>query len=310
MVVTSNSLNERPITKYLYGELREVMKKIDKSIFKELVEIRFGINKPLCLFFQNSLVFITKNGEFTDDYKSAFYTTKEMVEGSLQLMCENSIYAMSEKLKSGFLTLPGGHRAGICAHTVCEGGKIVSIRDISAISIRIAHQCIGFAEKIIDEITDGKHIKNTLVISPPRCGKTTLLRDIARLLGGGKFLFKTAIVDERSEIAAMYKGKAYNDVGFLTVVMDNCPKAEGILMLLRSMTPDVIITDEIGGDDDVYAIRNLINAGVKIICSCHGYDEEDASRRGRLGELIKQRIFEKIIILSAREGVWTIERVY
>jgi len=278
------------------------------QIQKSIQEIRLRINCPATITMDKTY-FLKNGGEFSRSALDAIYVNQDMLKSTADKMCQNSIYSVQNELKHGFLTLVGGHRAGVCGKTIVENGKIIHLSEISSINLRIAHEIKGAANKVIAYITEGG-VSNTLIISPPSCGKTTLLRDIARQLASEEFMLRVGIVDERSEIAAVFKGEAQNDIGFLSDVYDGCPKAEGMLMLLRAMAPDVIITDEIGSEKDEMAIFSLINAGVRVICTAHGYDKEDLVRREGIGKLIKNNIFEKIIVLSRKNGAGTIERMY
>ncbi len=221
-------------------------------------------------------------------------------------MCRGSIYAVQPTLVRGYLTLAGGHRVGVCGSVTVENGNVKYMGDISAICIRIAREVKGVSDKFMNTIESGGRIFNTLIISPPGCGKTTVLRDIARNLGNR---YRVCIADERSEIAACVGGASQNDIGKYTCVLDGVPKGVGIEMLLRTMSPEVIITDETGSFDEEKAIYQVINCGAKIITSVHGYSEKDVSRRKYIGSLIENGVFERIIVLSDRCGPATVEKV-
>ncbi len=221
----------------------------------------------------------------------------DAVRRTAERLCQNSIYARQGDLRQGFVTIAGGHRAGICGRTVVEDGKVHHLADISSVNLRVAHQILGAADRVMPSIVQGTDILNTLVISPPAAGKTTLLRDIARQLGGGTYRFRVGLLDERGEIAAMYRGEAQNDVGFLTDVYDGCPKAEGMRMLLRGMSPQVLITDEIGTRADGEAITEAVYSGVSVICSLHGIGKEDALSKEGIGTLLRNGIFRRVIVL-------------
>lgn len=205
----------------------------------------------------------------------------------LNFICRGSVYSSQNTLKDGFVTLEGGHRVGVCGRlsTVGEGAML----EPSALCFRVARQVRGAAEKI-----EGYLGGNVLIISPPGCGKTTMLRDAARIMGN---IAPICVVDERSELAAVAHGVPQLDVGKYACVLDGVKKAKGMLMALRAMSPEVIVTDEIGAEEDAEAIYSLINAGVRIVTTVHGYGREDAVRRGRLRELLEKKIFSAVITL-------------
>ncbi|MBQ7032701.1 MAG: stage III sporulation protein AA [Clostridia bacterium] len=220
------------------------------------------------------------------------------IQRTASRMCQNSVYARQEELRSGFVTLPGGHRAGFCGRTVAEDGQVRCLTEISSINLRIAHEVPGAADNVLPALVHGKDVYNTLVVSPPGAGKTTLLRDIARQLGSEKYGFRVGIADERGEIAAMYRGTPQNDIGIFTDVYDGCPKAQAMQMLLRGMAPQIVITDELGGPEDEKAVRALTYAGVRVICSIHGASREDALARPGIGELLRAGVFRKTVLLG------------
>jgi len=226
-------------------------------------------------------------------------TASDIAE-TVERISQYSLYAMEEELRMGYITLPGGHRVGVVGKTVVEDGSIRTIRPISGLNIRISRAVKGCGDKILPQILN----HNTMIISPPGCGKTTLLRDIIRLMSD-KSKLTVGVVDERSEIGGSYKGVPQNDVGIRTDILDGCPKAEGMILLLRAMSPDVIAVDELGGEGDALAVENVCNAGIKIICTVHGYGLEDVRKKPNLRDLIDKKIFTKFVVLKAagKEGI-------
>lgn len=296
-------------------EIRDIIKKVDELVFEEVDEIRLRTNKPLMLYGVNGDSSLDKYGQKVSDINNAYIVTESNIIRTLELMSENSLYAYQEEIKNGFITLKGGHRVGICGKVICEKNEIKTIKSISALNIRIARQVKNCAREIIPLLKNRDSIYHTLIISPPNCGKTTLLRDIIRLMSNGDKEFsikgyKVGLVDERSEIAACYKGIAQNDVGIRTDILDACPKPQGMLMLIRSMSPHIIATDELGTLQDIHAVEQAINAGIKIITTAHAGNIEELSRRSGIGDLYKSGLFERIIVLSSKKGAGAIEDVY
>ncbi len=206
------------------------------------------------------------------------------IKNILAFICRGAVYSSQNTLSEGFVTLEGGHRVGVAGRLAGD-----AMLEPSALCFRIAREIPGAAQKIAPYL-DG----SVLIISPPGCGKTTMLRDAARILGER---LPVCVVDERSEIAAAVRGVPRLDVGRYTCVLDGVKKARGMMMALRSLSPRYIITDELGPDEDCEAAYALADAGVSLITSVHGYGPEDAARRGRLGELLDRGIFASVITL-------------
>ncbi len=299
----------------LSQDVRNIIKKISVKRLEAAEEIRLKTGKPLMLYDNMAGWFVGSQGNLSEDEKNAYIVKQDDIDQSLEIMSNSSVYAVQDELKNGFITIQGGHRVGLTGKVVMNKERVSVIKDISAMNIRISKQIIGAADDVMKHIMrDENSLWNTLIISPPQCGKTTMLRDIARQLSYGIKAYgftgkKVGIVDERSEIAGCYKGVPQNDVGPRTDVLDACPKAYGMTMMIRSMSPDVIITDEIGMEQDISALRQVFNAGVKIITSVHGYSREDILSRPVLRDLLAEKMFEKVIILSKSRGTGTIEEV-
>ncbi|HHW66734.1 MAG: spoIIIAA [Defluviitaleaceae bacterium] len=293
--------------------LKNLFCKISEQEFQRIQEIRLRANQPVMIVKDSGFWFITLGGHLSKDIEQAFRTDPRDLADTLQMMSDYSIYAFEEEIRNGYITLQGGHRVGIVGKVIMENGYIKTMRYIGGMNIRISHQVIGCASKLLPYLLNEKTVFHTLIISPPRCGKTTLLRDVIRQISNGippKFNGVTVgVVDERSEIAGCYQGIPQNDIGMRTDVLDCCPKAEGMRMLLRSMSPDVIAVDEIGKSEEIYAIEDAMNAGVKLICTVHGSSLLDIQRKPVLKELIDKKIFERMVILSYRNGPGTIENI-
>lgn len=295
--------------------IKEIIMKVPDEYVMELEEIRIRLGKPLMIYSNKHDYMITGKGDITEQLDRAYTATREDCDNTMQLLSNYSIYAIEEELKSGYITLKGGHRVGIVGRGIIENGKIKALKNISGFNIRIARQVIGAADNLIKHIVrKDNDIYNSLIISPPQCGKTTLLRDMIRQLSSGvKFGnfkgVKVGLVDERSEIAGSYQGAPQNDVGPRTDVLDACPKSQGLIMLIRSMSPQVLATDEIGSRADMEALYEALNAGIRVITTIHGDGLEDVLNRPFISEVLKNRVFERLIILSSRYGPGTIEEI-
>lgn len=267
------------ITSKIPKEYRQILEDIDTE---NLQEIRFRTGRKIALYYTDKIIHLNATLKGID------------IENILSAFCANSVYAYCNSIRNGFITLPGGHRVGVAGRAVYKEGKLSNIVDFSGINIRLAKEHTGCADGVIDEIYKKERILNTLIISEPNGGKTTLLRDIARHIAKER---KVAIIDERSEIAATKGGLAQFDVGEHTDVLDGFSKSDGIVRALRSLSPDVIITDEIGTDEDIKAIQDILKGGVKIIASIHAECLDDVKEKKK--ELIS--LFDLAIVLQKRE---------
>ena len=316
--------------------MRDRIMKLPKQALQQLEEIRIRTNTDTLL--------ISGGREYS--LRDGDEITAEVLEEILNRLLDYSYYAYEEELSRGYITIEGGHRVGICGRVTLENGQVHLIKDVSSLNIRRSREITGASEKILGAVLSpakapaesvpnagipvgcgGKKssvtsdisgacssaagcgrmvVRNTLIISPPKCGKTTMLRDLARNLSNAGF--RIGICDERSEIAGCYDGKTSYDLGPRTDVLDGCPKADGILMLIRAMSPDVVMTDEIGKPEDAAAIRSALSAGVKIITTIHGSSFEDAAKSA-VGGLITDHVFETLIFLSAQPVTGTVEKI-
>ncbi len=280
-----------------------------------LEEIRLRADKPLVMLNYYREWFIGKDGLPASKPSGSFTVTQEDIRNSVELMSENSIYAYQEEIRNGYITIKGGHRVGLTGRAVLDGTGVKNIKDISGLNIRLSNQIFGCSSKVMCYIIkNGSDIYNTLIISPPQCGKTTILRDIARSLSNGMSDtgfkgVKVAIVDERSELAACVRGIPQNDVGIRTDVLDGCPKNIGMKMMIRSMSPRVIITDEIGNEGDREAVHNVLNAGVRIITTAHGYNISELKSRREVLMLVEDKVFERYIVLNDSNGPGSLAEV-
>jgi len=258
--------------------------------FEHVQEIRLRVGMPLILILDNREYYLTRNGGLSTKGGDAYLVGKEDIRETMEHVSSHSLYAFEEEIKQGFLTIQGGHRIGIAGKTVLDGRGIRTITNISFLNIRLAHEILGCADKIMPFLYEHGQVLHTLLISPPRCGKTTLLRDMVRQLSDGWKDQKgvtVGVVDERSEIGACYQGEPQNHVGIRTDILDCCPKAKGMMMMIRTMSPTVIAVDEIGSREDLETMEYVMNCGCKLVATVHGNSVEDLRQKPVLSRLVE-----------------------
>ena len=270
---------------------------VPENIKKSTQEIRFKPYAPIVIGLPTENVYINERGEFTSPDKAVTIFPSE-IEEMFSYICQLSVYSHSDELKNGYITAKGGHRVGIAGTAVIKDGIIEGLKDISTLNLRISRDVIGCADNVISEIYKADKILNTLILSPPGGGKTTILRDIARNLSYKKH--KVCVIDERSEICSVYKGITQHDMGIHCDVLDGYPKGVGIIQALRTLSPEVIFCDEIGTQNEVNQILQGMNSGVSFILTAHAGTIEEALKRRALKELLNENIIDKLVLLYGR----------
>lgn len=278
--------------------------------FGKLQEIRMRIGRPLLLVYHNEEKILTQEKKIQT---GKHIVTKEEIRETLEYVSHYSLYAYEQEMRQGFITIEGGHRVGVSGKVILEQDRVKNLQYISSINIRVAHEVIGCADPIFPYITRDRQVCHTLIISPPCCGKTTLIRDLIRQVSDGNAYVKgcsVGVVDERSELGGCYLGVPQNELGMRTDVLDGCPKAQGMLMLIRSMSPQVIAVDEIGSPEDIHAMEYAMQCGCTLIASVHGRDMEEISEKPVLSEMVRKKRFERYVVLETRKHPGEIRAVF
>ena len=232
--------------------------------------------------------------------------TADDLRTALEIATQASAHTALERVRHGFVTVRGGHRMGMCGTAVIKDGAIHNLKQLSSLNIRIARQIPGIGTELLRRLrTEGEPIASVLVLGPPGAGKTTLLRDLIRGLssGVGGPPVRVGVADERGELAAMYHGVPQLDLGPHTDVMDSCGKAEGLMMLLRGMNPQVLAMDEITAPADIDALEMAAGCGTALLATAHGRGLEDLRRRPLYAQLMERRIFDKVLLVDRQGGV-------
>lgn len=289
------------ILNYVPKHLQTILTNTFKVAGDSIQEIRVRIGMPLIVGTVSGSFAVLADGSVSPAIGGAYMVSDSDLRQIFQAICENSVYAYLDDIRQGFITIKGGHRVGFAGRAVVADGKIENFREISSLNIRVAREITGAANEIIGSVlSPAGSVINTLIVSPPMGGKTTILRDLARQISDRGI--KTAIVDDRGELAALYRGVPQNDIGVQSDVIENAPKAEAVIMMLRAMSPQLMITDEIASEEDAAAIAQCFGTGVSVIGTTHGDSIEEIEARESLKPLIGGAGFKRIILLQ-KEGV-------
>ena len=277
-----------------------------KIAFSELSEIRLRKDKPIIVFIKGQPYYICDKG-LTCNINNALFCSKEMIDDIVYKASDFSIYSVNEQIKQGFIMLENGVRIGICGSVVSENGQVKTITNWTSLNIRIPHQIKNMSLCAFDEIVSETGIKNTLIISPPGAGKTTFLRDFLYQLSENNYCLNVCVVDERGEIAGGENSGI--NIGNFCDVISYSTKSQGFIQGIRAMNPSLIVTDEIGNEEDVQCLLNAMNSGVKVLATIHASSIEELKRK-KLFEKLPSFYFERYVLFSNKEGPGTFEGVY
>ncbi len=299
-------INSKEIILYMLKDYldREIYNLIIKNFsFNDITEIRMRANENLIISIKNKKFYLKdEQGEYVQ-------VNTKTIENFIKKASENSIYAFNDNIINGYMTLKNGIRVGLCGDIVTDGDKILTIKDFQAINIRIPHFIKNCSLPAYEYLVDDD-VKNTLIISPPGAGKTTFIRDLVFQLAEHNVPKNILIADERSEICSVINGEPGVRLGGFCDIYSNCSKKFAFKNGIRSMRPDVIVTDEIDLEADLESIIDAINSGVNIIATIHALDINQLKKKNNFDKIIDQRYFSRFIVLSCDEGPGTLTKIY
>jgi len=293
--------------------LKSILIDIPHTIKAKTFEIRIRTGCPLMLTLPGRPMFVTAGGEAVNLFRQGVYIVKQAdAEESFHALCGYSVHSHQQDIAQGFVTVRGGHRAGLCGTAVYGGGYVTGMKDIYAVNLRVAREIAGAADGIMPLFTRTQTIPGLIIAGPPSSGKTTVLRDLCRRLARGEadYPLKVAVIDERGELACVNGGRAGNDMGFSCDVLTGFRKAEGMRMALRTLSPDVIAFDEIGTPDEADAVIESLNAGVPAITTIHASNISELKQRRQFARLFASNAFAHIAFLKSRDEPSRVAKIY
>lgn len=281
---------------------KSVLESISENIGVKVKEIRFRNGEPITLNTQNEIYYIRKNSDLTVAFSSDLLVTDEKdLQEIVFHLSRRSLHTYQDMIAKGFIPLRGGCKAGVVGRAVMKNGSVYSVSSFNSVNIRVARNFYGCSEDLIKNV--GEDCASFLIIGAPLSGKTTVLRDLCRFYSGKDRLtpFKTAIIDERDEIASRSFGDGI-DVGIHTDILTLYPKAIGTEIAVRTLSPDIVVLDEIGSDEEARAMLSAVNTGVNFIATAHGSSLEEVLRRPNIKRLVNAGAFKKAVVLYGKDN--------
>lgn len=282
---------------------------LDKLPYESICELRLRADNPIVVNLQGENYYLNECS-ISKDKNMSCCVSIGVLQGIMQRLTKDSLYSVNDQIIEGYLTYDGGIRVGVCGEVVSVDNKVKTIKNISSINFRFPHFVKNCSMKLLPYIIDtSRNIKNTLIISPPGAGKTTYLRDIVYQLSNKFELLNILLVDERQELFSVFDGKDILKLNNVDVY-SNCTKKYAFNNGIRSMKPDVIVTDEINVEKDLGDIESALTSGVKIFASIHAGSINELKQKSNFSDFIKKGLFERYIVLSKQNGIGTIEGIY
>lgn len=282
---------------YLKESWRACIEKQPRDLLRQATEVRFRCGRGCSI----------SCGEKNYAVDGISSITGAEMEELLQKICRGAAYQFETQMENGYIPLPGGHRVGLCGTFVKDDQGRGRIRDLSAVNFRICRDVTGIAEELFPKLLCEGRFCSTLIVSEPCGGKTTLLTDLVRMLS--KKGYRSAVIDERGEIAAVFKGTAQKDLGALADILDGYPKPYGMMIALRTLSPQVLVCDEIGTKEETERMLEAMNAGVPVLVTAHARDEEELFNRPQIKRLTDAGAISKIVLLKGAKNPGRVKKV-